>query len=95
MLYSRQGTTDTIEEVEDEQDEEATVPVYTTETMTEEVPPSYSKAVSLEHLTFSSDSAGEKHLMALTPDSRLDLLEDPIFPNLSHELTASELLLNK
>ncbi|XP_032875283.1 piezo-type mechanosensitive ion channel component 2 isoform X2 [Amblyraja radiata] len=95
MLYSRQGTTDTIEEVEDEQDEEATVPVYTTETMTEEVPPSYSKAVSLEHLTFSSDSAGEKHLMALTPDSRLDLLEDPIFPNLSHELTAGELLLNK
>uniref|UniRef100_UPI00398EE7E2 piezo-type mechanosensitive ion channel component 2-like n=1 Tax=Pristiophorus japonicus TaxID=55135 RepID=UPI00398EE7E2 len=95
MLYSRQGTTDTIEEVEDEQQEEATVPVYTTDTMPEEVPPSYSKAVSLTHLSFSSDSAGEKHLMALTPDSRIDLLEDPIFPNLTHELTASELLLNK
>ncbi|XP_072903212.1 piezo-type mechanosensitive ion channel component 2 isoform X3 [Hemitrygon akajei] len=95
MLYSRQGTTDTIEEVEDEQDEEATVPVYTTDTMTEEVPPSYSKAVSLEHLSISSDSAGGKQIMALTPDSKVDLLEDPIFPNLSHELTASELLLNK
>ncbi|XP_067834408.1 piezo-type mechanosensitive ion channel component 2 [Heptranchias perlo] len=95
MLYSRQGTTDTIEEVEDEQDEEATVPVYRTETMTEEVPPSYSKAVSLDHLSFSSDSVDEKHLMALTPDSRTDKLEDAIFPNLSHELTASELLLNK
>ncbi|XP_078397176.1 piezo-type mechanosensitive ion channel component 2-like [Cetorhinus maximus] len=95
MLYSRQGTTDTIEEVEDEQDEGATVPVCTTNTMTEEVPPSYSKAVSLDRLSFSSDSAGEKHLMALTPDSRMDLVEDTIFPNLSHELTASELLLNK
>ncbi|XP_072324478.1 piezo-type mechanosensitive ion channel component 2-like isoform X2 [Scyliorhinus torazame] len=94
MLYSRQGTTDTIEEVEDEQDEEATIPVCTADTMTEEVPPSYSKAVSLDRLSFSSDSAGEKHLMALTPDSRMDVLED-IFPNLSHELTASELLLNK
>ncbi|XP_041045853.1 piezo-type mechanosensitive ion channel component 2-like [Carcharodon carcharias] len=95
MLYSRQGTTDTIEEVEDEQDEGATVPVCTTDIMTEEVPPSYSKAVSLDRLSFSSDSAGEKHLMALTPDSRMDLVEDTIFPNLSHELTASELLLNK
>ncbi|XP_067887336.1 piezo-type mechanosensitive ion channel component 2-like [Heterodontus francisci] len=95
MLYSRQGTTDTIEEVEDEQDEEATMPVCITDTMTEEVPPSYSKAVSLDRLSFSSDSAGEKHLMALTPDSKMDILEDAIFPNLSHELTASELLLNK
>ncbi|XP_059502216.1 piezo-type mechanosensitive ion channel component 2-like isoform X3 [Stegostoma tigrinum] len=95
MLYSRQGTTDTIEEVEDEQDEEMTIPVCTSDIMTEEVPPSYSKAVSLDRLSFSSDSAGEKHLMALTPDSRMDLLEDTIFPNLSHELTASELLLNK
>ncbi|XP_072425936.1 piezo-type mechanosensitive ion channel component 2 isoform X1 [Chiloscyllium punctatum] len=95
LLYSRQGTTDTIEEVEDEQDEEATIPVCTSDIMTEEVPPSYSKAVSLDCLSFSSDSAGEKHLMALTPDSRIDLLEDKIFPNLSHELTASELLLNK
>ncbi|XP_078071856.1 piezo-type mechanosensitive ion channel component 2 isoform X1 [Mustelus asterias] len=95
MLYSRQGTTDTIEEVEDEQDEEATIPVCTADIMTEEVPPSYSNAVSLDRISFSSDSAGEKHLMALTPDSRIDILEDAIFPNLSHELTASELLLNK
>uniref|UniRef100_A0A4W3JHF6 Piezo type mechanosensitive ion channel component 2 n=1 Tax=Callorhinchus milii TaxID=7868 RepID=A0A4W3JHF6_CALMI len=97
MLYSRQGTTDTIEEVDDEQDEEARGAMYTGDILTEEVPPSYSKAVSLDRMSFGSDSAGEKHLMALTPedDSAADRLEDNIFPQMSHELTASELLLNK
>ncbi|XP_044897897.1 piezo-type mechanosensitive ion channel component 2 isoform X6 [Felis catus] len=129
MLYSRQGTTETIAEVEAEQDDEAVakdadqggeeaadlgpeeasegseagltpdaeLPHYSTEDGDVEVPPSYSKAVSFERLSFGSrdDSAGQSH-MAVSPDeSRSDRLESSILPPLTHELTASELLLNK
>uniref|UniRef100_A0A8C4JWY3 Piezo type mechanosensitive ion channel component 2 n=1 Tax=Dromaius novaehollandiae TaxID=8790 RepID=A0A8C4JWY3_DRONO len=125
MLYSRQGTTETIEEVEGEHDEEGAhsasrqeeeevedysldsegaaytpdtdVPLYSTVDSNAEAPPSYSKAVSFEHLSFGSqdDSAG-KSLMIVSPDdSRTDKLNDTILPPLTHELTASELLLNK
>ncbi|XP_045314674.1 piezo-type mechanosensitive ion channel component 2 isoform X12 [Leopardus geoffroyi] len=126
MLYSRQGTTETIAEVEAEQDDEAVakdadqggeeaadlgpeeaseagltpdaeLPHYSTEDGDVEAPPSYSKAVSFERLSFCSrdDSAGQSH-MAVSPDeSRSDRLESSILPPLTHELTASELLLNK
>ncbi|XP_069709860.1 piezo-type mechanosensitive ion channel component 2 isoform X3 [Phaenicophaeus curvirostris] len=125
MLYSRQGTTETIEEVEGEHEEEGAhyssrpeeeemedyslgsdgaaytpdtdVPLYSTVDSNAEVPPSYSKAVSFEHLPFGSpdDSAG-KSLMMVSPDNnRMDKLNDTILPPLTHELTASELLLNK
>uniref|UniRef100_A0A667GZH8 Uncharacterized protein n=1 Tax=Lynx canadensis TaxID=61383 RepID=A0A667GZH8_LYNCA len=129
MLYSRQGTTETIAEVEAEQDDEAVakdadqggeeaadlgpeeaseaseagltpdaeLPHYSTEDGDGEAPPSYSKAVSFERLSFGSrdDSAGQSH-MAVSPDeSRSDRLESSILPPLTHELTASELLLNK
>ncbi|XP_047293693.1 piezo-type mechanosensitive ion channel component 2 isoform X7 [Homo sapiens] len=131
MLYSRQGTTETIEEVEAEQEEEAgsTAPepreakeyeatgydvgamgaeeasLTPEEELTQfstldgdvEAPPSYSKAVSFEHLSFGSqdDSAG-KNRMAVSPDdSRTDKLGSSILPPLTHELTASELLLKK
>lgn len=126
MLYSRQGTTETIAEVEAEQDDEAAagdthlggeeaaglgpeeaseagltpdaeLPQYSTEDGDVEAPPSYSKAVSFERLSFGSrdDSAGQSH-MAVSPDeSRSDRLESSILPPLTHELTASELLLNK
>ncbi|XP_003800526.2 piezo-type mechanosensitive ion channel component 2 isoform X1 [Otolemur garnettii] len=136
MLYSRQGTTETIEEVEAEQEEEAgsTVPepqevateyeveyeVGTLDTvevgltpeeeLTQfstvdgdvEVPPSYSKAVSFEHLSLGSqeDYTCQNH-MVVSPDdsrpddSRMDKLESSILAPLTHELTASELLLNK
>ncbi|XP_047684777.1 piezo-type mechanosensitive ion channel component 2-like isoform X1 [Prionailurus viverrinus] len=129
MLYSRQGTTETIAEVEAEQDDEAVakdadqggeeaadlgpeeaseaseagltpdaeLPHYSTEDGDVEAPPSYSKAVSFERLSFGSrdDSAGQSH-MAVSPDeSRSDRLESSILPPLTHELTASELLLNK
>uniref|UniRef100_A0A2K6FQ82 Piezo type mechanosensitive ion channel component 2 n=1 Tax=Propithecus coquereli TaxID=379532 RepID=A0A2K6FQ82_PROCO len=134
MLYSRQGTTETIEEVEAEQEEEArgTAPEpgeateYEAEYQAEyeagalgaeeagvtpeeelaqfstvdgdvEVPPSYSKAVSFEHLSFGSqdDSTGKNHMVVSPDDSRTDKLESSILPPLTHELTASELLLNK
>lgn len=150
MLYSRQGTTETIEEVETEQDEEVGVrdtddeggeatldagpegpeeeedeeeeeeeeveeaeeteesegasltpdtelPQYSTEEGDVEVPPSYSKAVSFERLSFSSrDDSASPSRMAVSPDdSRSDRLESSILPPLTHELTASELLLNK
>nr|XP_012601650.1 piezo-type mechanosensitive ion channel component 2 isoform X2 [Microcebus murinus] len=135
MLYSRQGTTETIEEVEAEQEEEArgTAPEPTgadgeseAEDQAEdeagalsleeagltpeeelaqfsavdrdvEVPPSYSKAVSFEHLSFASqdDSTGKNHMVVSPDDSRTDKLESSILPPLTHELTASELLLNK
>ncbi|XP_045383178.1 piezo-type mechanosensitive ion channel component 2 isoform X2 [Lemur catta] len=135
MLYSRQGTTETIEEVEAEQEEEARGPVpepaeadaeYQAEYQAEfeagalgaeeagltpeeelaqfstvdgdvEVPPSYSKAVSFEHLSFGSqdDSTGKNHMVVSPDDSRTDKLESSILPPLTHELTASELLLNK
>ncbi|XP_074940768.1 piezo-type mechanosensitive ion channel component 2 isoform X7 [Phalacrocorax aristotelis] len=125
MLYSRQGTTETIEEVEGEHEEEGVhsaprpeeeevedyslgsegaaytpdtdVPLYSTVDSNAEAPPSYSKAVSFEHLPFSSsdDSAGKSLMMVSPDDSRTDKLNDTILPPLTHELTASELLLNK
>nr|XP_014343966.1 PREDICTED: piezo-type mechanosensitive ion channel component 2 [Latimeria chalumnae] len=133
MLYSRQGTTDTIEEVEDEQDEESMVPAeqsnfqesinvmesegaaYTPDIDTHvylgdgagstyatntdvEPPPSYSKAVSFERLSFDSqeESSAGKQMMALTPDdSRTDKMDDSLLVPPTTELTASELLLNK
>lgn len=124
MLYSRQGTTETIEEVEGEHEEEGThsasrpeeeevedyslgsegaaytpdtdVPLYSTMDSNAEAPPSYSKAVSFEQLPFGSpDDSADKSLMMVSPDdSRTDKL-DTILPPLTHELTASELLLNK
>uniref|UniRef100_A0A8C0GD74 Piezo type mechanosensitive ion channel component 2 n=1 Tax=Chelonoidis abingdonii TaxID=106734 RepID=A0A8C0GD74_CHEAB len=124
LLYSRQGTTETIEEVAGEHEEEGTgstsrredevddygldsegaaytpdtdVPSYSAADGNAEVPPSYSKAVSFDHLSFSSqdDSAG-KNLMMVSPDnSQIDKLNDTILPPLTHDLTASELLLNK
>ncbi|TRZ12383.1 hypothetical protein HGM15179_014725, partial [Zosterops borbonicus] len=124
MLYSRQGTTETIEEVEGEHEEEGghsasrleeeevedysldsegaaytpdtDVPLYSTVDSNAEAPPSYSKAVSFEHLPFGSpdDSAGKSLMMVSPDDSRTDKL-DTILPPLTHELTASELLLNK
>lgn len=122
MVYSRQGTTETIEEVEDEQEEEHKSPVSRTEAEEEEdysadlegtsytpdtdlhlyaadgdLPPSYSKAVSFEQLSFTSrDESADNNLMVLSPDeSHIDKLHDTILPPLTHELTASELLLNK
>nr|XP_051707396.1 piezo-type mechanosensitive ion channel component 2 isoform X3 [Oryctolagus cuniculus] len=146
MLYSRQGTTETIEEVEAEQEEEVLgaapqpgdaeeeedeeeeeegveeaeeereeeeefpvgaedcsltpeeeLPQFSTEDGDVEAPPSYSKAVSFEHLSFGSqDDSGAKNHMVVSPDdSRTDKLESSILPALTHELTASELLLNK
>ncbi|XP_036857006.1 piezo-type mechanosensitive ion channel component 2 isoform X2 [Manis javanica] len=128
MLYSRQGTTETIAEVEAEQDEEAAgdpdsegwgtgpeeteeaseaseaglspdteCPQYSTEDGEAEAPPSYSKAVSFERLSFGScDGSTAQNRMAVSPDdSRSDRLESSILPPLTHELTASELLLSK
>uniref|UniRef100_A0A8C0EQF1 Piezo type mechanosensitive ion channel component 2 n=1 Tax=Bubo bubo TaxID=30461 RepID=A0A8C0EQF1_BUBBB len=125
MLYSRQGTTETIEEVEGEHEEEGAhsalrteeeevedyslgsegaaytpdtdVPLYSTVDSNAEAPPSYSKAVSFEQLPFGSpdDSAGKSLMMVSPDDSRMDKLNDTILPPLTHELTASELLLNK
>ena len=153
MLYSRQGTTETIEEVETEQDVEAEqdeevgvqdtsdegseaevdmgpdepeepkeegeeealkaeeteeseeagltpdteLPQSSTEEGAVEVPPSYSKAVSFERLSFGSqdDSAGPSRMAVSPDDSRSDRLESSILPPLTHELTASELLVNK
>ncbi|XP_062843387.1 piezo-type mechanosensitive ion channel component 2 [Trichomycterus rosablanca] len=62
-----------------------------------DVPPSYSKAVSFERLSVSSDESDEeKGLMLMTSDSRSDLLsDDALLPSQTTELTASELLLNK
>ncbi|XP_051556560.1 piezo-type mechanosensitive ion channel component 2 isoform X2 [Myxocyprinus asiaticus] len=60
-----------------------------------DVPPSYSKAVSFDRLSVSSDeSDSDKRLMVMTPDSRSDL-DDSLLPSMTTELTASELLLNK
>ncbi|KAK2492109.1 hypothetical protein MC885_007149 [Smutsia gigantea] len=124
MLYSRQGTTETIAEVEAEQDEEAAgdadsegggvgpeeteeaseaglspdteCPQYSTVDGEAEAPPSYSKAVSFERLSFGSCDGSAENRMAVSPDdSRSDRLESSILPPLTHELTASELLLNK
>lgn len=125
MLYSRQGTTETIEEVEAEAEEEVVegleselhegkeyveagveevsltpdeeLPPFSTDDGDVEAPPSYSKAVSFEHLSFASqDDSGAKNHMVVSPDdSRTDKLESSILPPLTHELTASELLMNK
>ncbi|XP_073926448.1 piezo-type mechanosensitive ion channel component 2 isoform X3 [Castor canadensis] len=135
MLYSRQGTTETIEEVEAEAEEEAVglepelsdaeeedeaeeeaeeadfdarseevgltpeeeLPQFSTDDGDVEAPPSYSKAVSFEHLSLCSqdDSRGKNHMVVSPDDSRTDKLESSILPPLTHELTASELLLNK
>ncbi|ELV12756.1 Protein PIEZO2 [Tupaia chinensis] len=73
------------------------LPQYSTMDGDVEAPPSYSKAVSFEHLSFGSqDDSGAKNHMVVSPDdSRTDKLESSILPPLTHELTASELLLNK
>ncbi|KAG9479078.1 hypothetical protein GDO78_012632 [Eleutherodactylus coqui] len=123
MVYSRQGTAETIEEADDEQEEggksptsglgtpddeeycvdleassytpDTELPLYST--TDGDLPPSYSKAVSFEQLSFAShDESADNNLMVLSPDdSRSDKLHDSILPPLTHELTASELLLNK
>ncbi|XP_029402896.1 piezo-type mechanosensitive ion channel component 2 isoform X2 [Mus pahari] len=130
MLYSRQGTTETIEEVEAEAEEEMVgdlepelhdaeekeyaaeyeagveeisltpdeeLPQFSTDDCDVEAPPSYSKAVSFEHLSFASqDDSGAKNHMVISPDdSRTDKLESSILPPLTHELTASDLLMSK
>ncbi|XP_028832958.1 piezo-type mechanosensitive ion channel component 2 isoform X2 [Denticeps clupeoides] len=61
-----------------------------------DVPPSYSKAVSFDRLSVSTDESDDnKRLMIMTPDSRSDL-DDSLLPtDVTTELTASELLLNK
>lgn len=73
------------------------VPSYSVGDGNAEVPPSYSKAVSFERLSFSSqdDSAGKSLMLVSPDDSRTDKLNDTILPPLTHDLTASELLLNK
>uniref|UniRef100_A0A4X2LB83 Piezo-type mechanosensitive ion channel component n=1 Tax=Vombatus ursinus TaxID=29139 RepID=A0A4X2LB83_VOMUR len=62
-----------------------------------EAPPSYSKAVSFERLSFGShdDSDDKNHMVVSPDDSRTDKSEISIPLPLTHELTASELLLNK
>ncbi|XP_054840797.1 piezo-type mechanosensitive ion channel component 2 [Eublepharis macularius] len=125
MLYSRQGTTETIEEVEGEEHEERAeiasrqehdmedycldsegaaytsdtdVPSYSALDGIAEPPPSYSKAVSLElfPLDGSQDGSSDKNHMMVSPDElEADKSEDQLLPPLTHELTASELLLNK
>ncbi|XP_013370174.1 PREDICTED: piezo-type mechanosensitive ion channel component 2 isoform X2 [Chinchilla lanigera] len=84
-------------EDEDEDEDEDELPQVSTDDGDVEAPPSYSKAVSFEHLSFGSqDGAGAKNHMVVSPDdSRTDKLESSLLPPLTHELTASELLLNK
>uniref|UniRef100_A0A672QS65 Piezo-type mechanosensitive ion channel component 2-like n=1 Tax=Sinocyclocheilus grahami TaxID=75366 RepID=A0A672QS65_SINGR len=113
-LFSRQGTNDILDEVEDEREQVEAKKKETAETVEDkpegadheelftpdtdapntsdaDVPPSYSKAVSFDRLSVSSDdSDSDKRLMLMTPDSRCDL-DDPLLPS----MTASELLLNK
>ncbi|MGH0140399.1 UNVERIFIED_CONTAM: hypothetical protein FKN15_042818 [Acipenser sinensis] len=62
-----------------------------------DMPPSYSKAVSFDRMSVSSneDSADNQLMAMTTDDSRTENLDDIILPSLTHELTASELLLNK
>ncbi|XP_019380800.1 PREDICTED: piezo-type mechanosensitive ion channel component 2 isoform X1 [Gavialis gangeticus] len=124
ILYSRQGTTETIEEVEGEHEDDGARLASRQEEETEdygmdseevactpdtdmqlysvgdgnaEAPPSYSKAVSFEDISVGSqDDSGGKSLMLVSPDEKpSDKLNDTILPPLTHELTASELLLNK
>lgn len=100
----RQGSTETIEEVEAEQDKEA--PEWAQEAESPQDPAedgdveallSYGKAIGFECLSFDSqdDSAGQTHMEVSLDDSRLDRLEASILPPLTHKLTASEVLLNK
>lgn len=62
-----------------------------------DVPPSYSKAVSFDHLVVSDDDSDtdRRRRMVMTSDSRSDSRSDIILPSMTTELTASELLLNK
>ncbi|XP_062836599.1 piezo-type mechanosensitive ion channel component 2 isoform X6 [Anolis carolinensis] len=126
MLYSRQGTAETIEEVEGEEPEEegadpasrqehdmedycldsegaaytpdTDMPSYSALDGIAEPPPSYSKVVSLELLPLddSQDDSSDKNQMMVSPDENQSIkLEDSILPPLTHELTASDLLVNK
>ncbi|KAG8133463.1 hypothetical protein E2320_011256 [Naja naja] len=126
MLYSRQGTAETIEEVEGEDHEgeeaetepieehdmedycmdsegvayisDSDMPSYSALDGIAEPPPSYSKAVSLElfPLDSSQDDSSSRNQMLVSPDeNQSEKPEDSILPPLTHELTASELLLNK
>ncbi|KAM8838287.1 piezo-type mechanosensitive ion channel component 2 isoform 4-T4 [Synchiropus picturatus] len=62
-----------------------------------DVPPSYSKAVSFDRLEVSDDESDmdRRRRMVMTSDSRSDSRSDIMFPSMTTELTASELLLNK
>lgn len=62
-----------------------------------DVPPSYSKAVSFDHLVVSDDDSDtdRRRRMVMTSDSRSDSRSDIMLPSMTTELTASELLLNK
>ncbi|TNM98493.1 hypothetical protein fugu_014739 [Takifugu bimaculatus] len=63
-----------------------------------DVPPSYSKAVSFDHLVVSDDDDSDtdrRRRMIMTSDSRSDSRSDIMLPSMTTELTASELLLNK
>uniref|UniRef100_H2TFE0 Piezo type mechanosensitive ion channel component 2 n=1 Tax=Takifugu rubripes TaxID=31033 RepID=H2TFE0_TAKRU len=63
-----------------------------------DVPPSYSKAVSFDHLVVSDDDDSDtdrRRRMVMTSDSRSDSRSDIMLPSMTTELTASELLLNK
>ncbi|KAJ7338680.1 hypothetical protein JRQ81_012582, partial [Phrynocephalus forsythii] len=126
MLYSRQGTAETIEEVEGEEHEEEVIdppsgqepdmedfcvdsegaaytsdtdmPSYSALDGIADPPPSYSKVVSLELIPLdgSQDGSSDKNQMAVSPDENQSIkADDSILPPLTHELTASELLLNK
>lgn len=125
MLYSRQGTAETIEEVEGEDHEgegaeaepieehemedycmdsegaayisDSDMPSYSGLDGIAEPPPSYSKAVSLElfPLDSSHDSSSRNQMMVSPDENESEKPEDSILPPLTHELTASELLLNK
>lgn len=69
--------------------------LYTPDT---DVPPSYSKAVSFDHLVVSDDDDSDtdrRRRMVMTSDSRSDSRSDIMLPSMTTELTASELLLNK
>lgn len=126
LLYSRQGTAETIEEVEGEEHEEEGIdpasgqepdmedfcvdsegaaytpdtdmPSYSGLDGIADPPPSYSKVVSLELFPMddSQDGSSDKNQMIVSPDENQSIKpEDSILPPLTHELTASELLLNK
>ncbi|XP_076837893.1 piezo-type mechanosensitive ion channel component 2 isoform X4 [Brachyhypopomus gauderio] len=85
----------------DDQSERAAGLLYTPDTDAPttsdvEVPPSYSKAVSFDRLSISSEDSSEdnRRLMLMTSDSRSDL-DISLLPSQTTDLTASELLLNK